>query len=131
MKSENNILTSYNFLLTQCKALTRGLVFAIYTKYNSGPITGITGKVCPYLPSLPPREKDGSATSRKQTEQINKESSCQCRLHISTAQKETLTFIIAAATGPYFPRCHGEKIPYFFLYRSSVAQKMPRKCLSL
>lgn len=67
----------------------------------------------------------------KQTVQINKESLCQCRLHISTAQKETLTFYNSHSNGALFPRCHGEKIPYFFLYRISVTQEMSRKCLSL
>lgn len=78
------------------------------------------------------REKDGNVTPSKQTEQMNKESLCHFRPHISTAQKEMLTFITAAELGPMsLFRCHGEKIPYFFLYRSSVTQKMPHKCLSL
>lgn len=50
------------------------------------------------------------------TNGANKQSLCVgARLHISAAQKETLTFIIATATRFHFPRCHGEKIRFFFL----------------
>lgn len=75
--------------------------------------------------------KNGKMNSRKQTVQINKESLCRCRCHISSPLKERLTFITAAGPKPYFPRCCGEKIPFISLYRRSVTQKMPRECLSL
>lgn len=98
---------------SHCEAIS------IVVQFNCGYYCGLI------FSFLSPQDRDGNRTPGKQTEQINKVSLCQCRLHISTTQKETLTFILATATRSHFSRCHGEKIPYMFLYRGSVTQKMP------
>lgn len=103
----------YNFLFSQWEAVTRGW-YLRYTRCSPVPIC-VTVQLWILLWShlfLSVTSRERWQCDPGKTNGADKQSLCVTPHFHCT--KETLTFVIAAATGPYFPRCHDEKILFFF-----------------